>query len=58
MSRRPRAPRAPETVRLTVLVAFNGMYQGDSADVAYDETVKGWERAGLVRVEHGPRPAR
>ena len=38
--------------RVTVLVttSFNGLRKGDTALVAYDGTVQGWERAGLVRV--------
>lgn len=47
MARRRKTPR----VRLTVRTSFNGLYKGDTATVAYDDKVRGWEAAGLVTVE-------
>lgn len=44
-------------VRVQVLVAFNGMYAGDTADVLVDERMSGWIRAGLVKVvDDGANP--
>lgn len=54
MARKKAEPNIPDVdfVRVTVLVAFNGMYAGDSSVVELpNETVVGWERAGLVRLE-------
>lgn len=52
-------------VKVTVLIAFNGFYPGDQADVEYDAVIKGWESIGLVRTEtaakevkRAPRKAR
>ncbi len=38
---------------VTVLVSFNGMYAGDQAAVRIDDTIRGWESAGLVRIWYG-----
>ena len=45
-----KAPTA-ETVKVTVLIAFNGMYAGDTADTELTPAVQGWIDAGLVRVD-------
>lgn len=37
-------------VTLVVTTSFNGLYKGQTATVDYDDTVSGWERAGLVKV--------
>lgn len=58
MSRKTKETPVPEMIRVTVLVAFNGMYAGDVGYVLDGEMLRGWERAGLVRVEHGEDPAR
>ncbi len=52
MARRKTIP-VPEAewVTVTTLVSFNGLYAGDRARAEYDDRVKGWERAGLVKVE-------
>lgn len=47
MSSRKSAP----TARVTVLVSFNGLYRGDVVTAAYDDVIRGWERAGLVKAE-------
>lgn len=36
--------------RVEILVPFNGMYRGDTADVVVDATVQGWINAGLARL--------
>ena len=51
MARKRTVPE-DEWVTITVLVSFNGMYAGDRARCVYDDVTKGWERAGLIRVEH------
>ena len=47
-------PRAKKTTdkrqEVEVLVPFNGMYRGDRAVVAIDQTVAGWINVGLVRL--------
>ena len=41
---------------MTVLVSFNGLYAGDTAETEYDGLVKGWENAGLIRVDKPDAP--
>lgn len=36
---------------MTVLVSFNNMYKGDTADVEMSDRVQGWVNAGVVRVD-------
>lgn len=38
------------TVRIRVLISFNGMYAGDEADVTMDHVVQGWINAHVVKV--------
>lgn len=45
----PRAKKT-KTSRVEILVPFNGMYRGDTADVVVDERVQGWINAGLARL--------
>ena len=42
-------PERP-TERIEILVPFNGMYAGDTADVVIDPTAQGWINAGLAKV--------
>lgn len=41
----------PELQTVRVLVGFNGMYAGDTAQVVVDSTVQGWINAGLVKID-------
>jgi hypothetical protein len=44
---------------MTVLISFNGMYVGDTADVEYTERVMAWESMGLVTTAPvAPQPKR
>lgn len=52
------SPKTGARVRLRVLVSFNDLQQGESADVLLDARVQGWIKAGLVEVDaHGEDPA-
>ena len=51
MAPRKRKTNAAETVKVTVLIAFNGMYAGDTADTELTPAVQGWIDAGLVRID-------
>lgn len=46
-----RKKQTPKQVRVTVLVAFNGMYAGDTAVMADSDRIQGWADAGLVRID-------
>lgn len=45
-----RLKKAPN-VRVTALISFDGVYAGDSSTVPDSPRVRGWESAGLVKVE-------
>lgn len=37
-------------VQVTVRIAFNNLYPGDTSEVEYDDQIKAWESRGLVSV--------
>lgn len=49
MAAKPRK-QSVTTVRIRVLISFNGMYAGDEADVTMDTRVQGWVNANMVKV--------
>lgn len=45
-------------VKVTVLIAFNGFYPGETAVVDHFPLIDGWETVGLVRTEPAEEPKR
>lgn len=46
----PPKKKTSKSELIEIVVSFNGMYAGDTANVIIDERVQGWINAGLAKV--------